>query len=268
MKASRPVPSLALLALCALTACGSTPRLPPAALAPAVERTDATDDRAMHLALIVRMQHEGAWYASLAHIDAHRARHGNSAALQVLRADALRETGRLDDADAAYRGLTQGREAAAAWHGLGLVTARRGDPATASTHLERAVRLDPLNAVYVSDLGFARMQAGQHAAAREPLAQAAELAPADPRAIANLATWLMVGGDVAGAARLMDEAGLPPGTRDEVHRLSQALRSAPQARMPPAASGGSQQTASGAFSPPRTMLQRFGGADDLQEVSR
>jgi hypothetical protein len=69
------------------------------------------------------MQQQGAWYASLAHVDAFRQRYGDRPALRLLQADALRETGQADAAIALYRELSSGPQAAAAAHGLGLIAA-------------------------------------------------------------------------------------------------------------------------------------------------
>ncbi|KAG0927279.1 hypothetical protein G6F32_012934 [Rhizopus arrhizus] len=87
------------------------------------------DSRNAYLELIARMQQQGAWYASLAHVDAFRQRYGDRPALRLLQADALRETGQADAAIALYRELSTGPQAAAAAHGLGLIAAHRADAA-------------------------------------------------------------------------------------------------------------------------------------------
>jgi len=105
---------------------------------------DAVDTRGTYLDLIRRMQKQGAYYASLAHIEAFRQRHGDSPALRLLQADALRHTGQLDAAGTLYDGLTRGEQAAAAWHGLGLIAAQRDQDAVAEAALARAAQLTPL----------------------------------------------------------------------------------------------------------------------------
>ncbi|KAG0926630.1 hypothetical protein G6F60_015025 [Rhizopus arrhizus] len=85
------------------------------------------------------MQQQGAWYASLAHVDAFRQRYGDRPALRLLQADALRETGQADAAIALYRELSTGPQAAAAAHGLGLIAAHRDDAAGS----EQTVRPGP-----------------------------------------------------------------------------------------------------------------------------
>jgi hypothetical protein len=100
------------------------------------------------------MQQQGAWYASLAHVDAFRQRYGDRPALRLLQADALRETGQADAAIALYRELSSGPQAAAAAHGLGLIAARRDDDAGSEQALARATQLQPLNTDYLGDLAM------------------------------------------------------------------------------------------------------------------
>ncbi|MER2178532.1 MAG: Flp pilus assembly protein TadD, partial [Stenotrophomonas maltophilia] len=103
------------------------------------------DDKQLYAELIAKMQQQGAYYASLAHVDAYRQRYGDSPQLRLLNADALRETGQREAALTMYASLTSGPQAAAAWHGLGLVAARDGDAVRAEQALAKAVQLQPLN---------------------------------------------------------------------------------------------------------------------------
>lgn len=119
------------------------------------------DSRNAYLELIERMQQQGAWYASLAHVDAFRQRYGDPPALRLLQADALRETGQADAAVTLYRDLSSGPQAAAAAHGLGLIAARRDDDAGSEQALAQATQLQPLNTSYLGDLGYARLRAGR-----------------------------------------------------------------------------------------------------------
>ena len=219
---------LLTVALSAACSSGLTAYRPdPMHLAP--DEKPAQDDKRMYLELIAQMQRQGAYYASLAHVDAYRQRYGDAPALRLLQADGLRETGQLQAARALYASLTGGPQAAAAWHGLGLLAARAGDAAQAEQALARAVQLQPLNTDYLGDLGFARLRAGQLAQAREPLAMAAELAPGNVKANANLAVWALLRDDTGMAEQIMRSAGLPDAARQEVQRL------ATQLRLPPAA---------------------------------
>lgn len=273
---------LLLTTLAACTACGAAHnayRPDPLSLAPL--ESPPQDDKRMYLDLIGQMQRQGAYFASLAHVDAYRQRYGDSPALRLLQADGLRETQQVDAARAIYTSLANGPQGAAAWHGLGLIAARAGDAAQAETSLARAVQLQPLNTDYLGDLGFARLRAGQLAQAREPLAKAAELAPGNVKANANLAVWALLRNDTAMAEQIMRSAALPDAARAEVQRLAQQLRQAPTAIAPPAAATPivvaevprtRPPVAAGAPRPPRadarlapSMLERFGGIDPATE---
>lgn len=182
------------------------------------------DDKQLYAELIAKMQQQGAYYASLAHVDAYRQRYGDSPQLRLLNADALRETGQREAAMTMYNSLTSGPQAAAAWHGLGLIAARDGDAARAEQALARAVQLQPLNTGYLGDLGFARLRAGDWSRAQEPLAKAAELSPGSAKANANLAVWALLRGQNEMAETIMRNARLTEAAQAEVRRLADQLR--------------------------------------------
>lgn len=243
--------SLALLAM-----------LLPAAASPAAEGSDA----GMYLQLIGRMQQQGAWFASLAHIQAYRQQHGDSAGLQLLHADALRNTGSSDHARPLYQGLLRGPHRAAALHGLGLLAMATGDHGQAIEQLAAASSLAPLRADYLGDLGYARLTAGQLDAARAPLAQAAELTPDDGRAVANLALWQLLAGNHQAALQMMQRAGLPDTTVQAVQAQAVRLRQPSPAPASPALAAAPNEPAPGnaglpgagaAVRPPGSMLERF-----------
>ncbi|WP_414540726.1 Flp pilus assembly protein TadD [Stenotrophomonas forensis] len=193
------------------------------------------DSRNAYLELIARMQQQGAWYASLAHVDAFRQRYGDRPALRLLQADALRETGQADAAIALYRELSTGPQAAAAAHGLGLIAAHRDDDAGSEQSLARATQLEPLNTDYLGDLGYARLRAGQFDQAREPLAKALELSPGNAKATANLALWAMLRGDTATAERLAQQANLNEDSRRGIQQQAEQIRARLQQRQAAAA---------------------------------
>ncbi|GHH59860.1 tetratricopeptide repeat protein [[Pseudomonas] boreopolis] len=253
---------------CLLAACAHGGYMRPPVAAETLSEPSPQDDRGMYLELIRRMQREGAYYASLAHIDAYRKRFPDTPVLRSLQAEALRRTGRGDEAAEIYRGLLKGPEAAAAWHGLGLIAATQERSGDAEFALAKAVELDPLNVDYLGDLGFNRLRNGQAEEARAPLAQAAELAPGDPRAAANLALWMLLHGQASQAEAIMRQATLPDATRNEVYRLAGNLRNARPRPAPGAAPGVASTPPSSVpatAAPPRpgivappSMLERFG----------
>lgn len=200
----------------------------------AADKADARttpDNQQMYLSLIREMQERDMYFASLAHIDAYKQKYGDSPDIDLLQADALRETGQDSVAEAAYRKLLSTQKAAAAWHGLGLLAGKRGDFAGAALALGRASRDDPTEPVYLSDLGYALMRSGDIAAARIPIAQAAELAPGNRKIISNLALYLVVAGQHRKADEVMDKAQLPKPTRQAIARLARDIARQPRARV-------------------------------------
>lgn len=259
-----------LLAACGKTLGGYPNHAPTASLV--APGANARDDKTVYMDLIRQMQQQGAYYASLAHIDAYRQRFGSTLELRRRQADALRATGQFDAARDIYRSLLSGEEAAAAWHGLGLVEAQSGNAAAADEALLKATQLEPVNAAYLSDLGYARLCDGQTAQAKDPLAMAAELDPTNAKVIANLALWAMLTGDTVHANAIMQRGQLPVDSQDDVRRLAVQLAShrthttAPASRpAAPSASSASSASASAksqgstpaSADVPASMLQRF-----------
>nr|WP_311526814.1 tetratricopeptide repeat protein [uncultured Ralstonia sp.] len=194
---------------------------------------------ATYLSLIRKMQEQGLYYASLAHIDAYQQRYGRAPEIMLLRADALRETDQLTAADAEYRaavGATSAMGAstqggllnAAAWRGLGIVAGRQGNFAQAARRLQVAAQANPTDANTASDLGYALMRAGEVEQARVPLMQAQQMAAASPKIASNLVIWLTVNDRKDDAASLASHAQLTPSARkaidEDVARVRGAWR--------------------------------------------
>lgn len=194
---------------------------------------------ATYLALIRRMQEQGLYYASLAHIDAYQQRYGRGPEIMLLRADALRETDQLAAADAEYRAVVGATSAlgagtqggllnAAAWRGLGIVAGRQGNFAEAARRLQVAAQANPTDASTASDLGYALMRSGEVEQARVPLMQAQQMAATSPKIAGNLVIWLTVNDRKDDAASLAAHAQLTASARkavdDDVARVRAAWR--------------------------------------------
>ncbi|WP_081488889.1 pilus assembly protein TadD [Cupriavidus basilensis] len=152
------------------------------------------DDKSVYLGLIGKMQEEGLYFASLAHIDVYEKRFGASPAMTLMRADALRETSQDAAAEQAYRSLAGTSAQARAYHGLGLIAGRRNDFAAAATEFRLAASADPTNAQVANDLGYALMRTGALPEARVPVMQALQLDGKNPRVVSNAAVWLAADG--------------------------------------------------------------------------
>lgn len=161
------------------------------------------DSPGMYLALIDKMQSEGMYYASLAHIDAYEKRFGRSPESTLRRADALRQTDQADAARAAYEGLLKSSLAARGYRGLGLLSGQAGQFDDAAAQFRHASDLEPTDALILSDLGYALMRAGCVDEARVPLMKASELARDNVKVLRNLVLYLLVSGQSDAAQAVM-----------------------------------------------------------------
>jgi Flp pilus assembly protein TadD len=259
----------ALLGACAskgLTGYGVGSQTERAMMAQQTNQEPAPDTPGMYLGLIDQMQSQGLYFASLAHIDAFEKQYGASPDTIVLRADALRMTDQLAAASTAYAQLLKTPFAARGHRGLGLVAGASGDFALAAQELQLAAGLAPTDAVILSDLGYARLRAGNVEGARVPLMQAAELDQQSPKVIANLVLYLLASGADAQAFAVMDQQKLYPDVRAAIRsdaaKVAAAARAQPREAPTQAQSGvgggvaGTVASAQGIETAPR-LLQRF-----------
>jgi len=235
-------------------------------------RDAAPDTPGMYLGLIDRMQAQGLYYASLAHIDAYEKQYGASPDSILLRADALRATDQPDASAAAYTQLLNTPLAARGYRGLGLLAGASGDFEHASQSLDHAATLAPTDVATLSDLGYARLRAGDIAGARVPLMKAAELDGHNQKVIGNIVLYLLADGQTARAQALVKEQKIAPEVRaqirDEAAKVAAASRarrvSEPRATKPRAPAAASAPLAPVAsvqagqsIDQPQRVLQRF-----------
>ncbi|GAB2881089.1 pilus assembly protein [Paraburkholderia jirisanensis] len=264
--ALRRLPVLLVPLVCALIgACsvnpsgyGVGPQAERAAMQQQGTHEPAPDTPGMYLALIDRMQAQGLYYASLAHIDAYDKQYGVSPDSILLRADALRATDQSAASVAEYTKLLDTPLAARAYRGLGLLAGSAGDFRTAVDALAHAAQLAPTDAATLSDLGYARLRAGDIAGARVPLMKAAELDSRNPKIVGNVVLYLNADGQGKRAQALMNEQQLAPAVRarirDETLKVqaaaSRARVSQADARTPAVASARNNELV-------EPLLQRF-----------
>ncbi|WP_175624721.1 MULTISPECIES: tetratricopeptide repeat protein [Oxalobacteraceae] len=183
----------------------------------------ALDNKQVYLDMIKKMQERSLYFASIAHIDAYQKNYGSSPEIQRMYADALRATGQEDAAEKQYKSILNSSEASAAWHGLGLLEAQRGNSAAAIANFREASRLNPTNAAILSDLSYALMNDGNVGDARMPLMQAVEMAPGSRKVISNLALFFLLSGEAQKANSLMAEANMPSDVRTEIYKRKEAI---------------------------------------------
>jgi Flp pilus assembly protein TadD len=194
-----------------------------AALQQSQQKQDAPDTPGMYLALIDRMQSQGLFYASLAHIDAYEKQYGSTPDTILLRADALRQTGQAEASADAYTKLLNTPLAARGYRGLGLLAGTAEEFAKASEEFDAATRLQPTDALTLSDLGYSRLRLGDVAGARVPLMKAAELAQDNPKILSNFALFLLAEGQAAAAQGLIAQQKFSPEVQQAIRADAQRI---------------------------------------------
>jgi len=266
MRAARcvvPGIALALLGACAKDmGYGVGAQAERQALIQQANRDPAPDTPGMYLGLIDRMQSQGLYFASLAHIDAFEKQYGVTPDTILLRADALRMTDQPEASANAYARLLPSPLAARGHRGLGLIAGASGDFTRAADELQQAAQLAPTDASVLSDLGYARMRAGDINGARVPLMKAAELDQNNPKIASNVALYLLADGETDRAQAVMNQQKFSLEVRTAIRSEAAKVVAATRAQAPGA--GRSQGTQPGPVAsnqammePAPRLLQRF-----------
>jgi protein O-GlcNAc transferase len=124
------------------------------------------------------------------------------AADALVEAGALLASGRLDEAEAAYRAVAESGRAAEVVHGIGLVRLQRGDTAGALPLLQAAAAISA-EPRFTQNLSVALVRAGRAEEAVAALRALIGRAPAYVPAYGALADLLAGGGDPGGAAEAL-----------------------------------------------------------------
>ncbi|RQU71257.1 pilus assembly protein [Burkholderia cenocepacia] len=221
------------------------------------QKQSVPDTPGMYLGLIQRMQAQGLYYASLAHIDAYDKTYGVMPESILLRADALRMTDQPATSAAVYAQLLKTPLAARGYRGLGLLAGAAGDFDRAVQALTQASELAPTDPSLLSDLAYAKLRSGDVVGARVPLMKAAELDQRNPKIVSNLALYLFAAGRAQDAQRLMNQQHLSPEIRKDINgdatKIAAAVRAQQRAiATPPVVSR------PGATTPITPMANNFG----------
>jgi predicted TPR repeat methyltransferase len=153
-------------------------------------------------------------------------RRSRSVAADVARAMALHREGRLDEAEALYRGVLRADPAQFdALHLLGVVEGQHGRFEAALPLLERAVALRPDNAAALNNLGNTLAGLRRHADAVTRYEQALALRSGNPRALRNRGTSLRRLGRLDEAMQSFEQAlAIDPTYADAVISRAELLQ--------------------------------------------
>jgi len=140
-----------------------------------------------------------------------------------LAGDALSGAGRIDEAIAAYRLALQSDLAPQAYNGIGRAQSIRGNWVLAAENFRQAATLDPANATYLNNFGYAQLKQDFRGPALAPvvseLQRAHELDPDSNLIRTNLALALSLSGSRAQLLALLDTVP-DPARRKEIAAFS------------------------------------------------
>jgi tetratricopeptide (TPR) repeat protein len=140
-----------------------------------------------------------------------------------LAGDALAGAGRTDEAIASYRQALQSDFAAQAYNGIGRTLSADGKWILAAENFHQAATLDPTNATYLNNFGYAQLKQNFRGPALAPvlseLQRAHELDPDSNLIRANLALALALSGSRTQFLAFLDTIS-DPGRRKEIAAFS------------------------------------------------
>ncbi|MCP2073770.1 UNVERIFIED_ORG: Flp pilus assembly protein TadD [Pseudomonas lini] len=163
-------------------------------------------DQELALNLADDMANDGRLYASLANLEGLPE---DLVQVRLRKARVLRLMGR-NEAEPLYKSLLGTCLAADGEHGLGQLAAAKNDHATATQHLERAVRMTPTDGRMRNDLGVVYLNQRRIPEARFEFMTAMELKQSDSLAALNMVTLLIYQDNWKQAAELANMANLSP----------------------------------------------------------
>ncbi|MBC3363788.1 tetratricopeptide repeat protein [Pseudomonas sp. SWRI154] len=163
-------------------------------------------DQELALNLADDMANDGRLYASLANLEGLPE---DLVQVRLRKARVLRLMGR-SEAEPLYKSLLGTCLAADGEHGLGQLAAARNDHASATEHLERAVRMAPTEGKIRNDLGVVYLNQRRIPQARFEFMTAMELQRSDSLAALNMVTLLIYQDNWKQAAELANMAKLSP----------------------------------------------------------
>lgn len=180
-------------------------------------------DRQMAVRMLQETQTQGRYFASLAYAEAMEKEYGADPEIMVLRAEAQRQTGQLEQAAHTFNALLNTPVAARAYQGLGLIAGSQQHFEQAAHFLKQAAGRDPTNAILQSDLAYAYLRSGRPQEARLALGKAAELAPETPKILSNMALYLLVSQETQRAGFVMQQAGMDAATQQAVVQMAEQI---------------------------------------------
>lgn len=211
----------AVLAAALLAACADPAYAAPAAPSPADTVLDGPAQKSLYLGIINGLVQQKRYAAAIAFLDEYATKQVPDARYEMLRGDAMLGAGRHDEAVTAYTAALGYGAQAPAYNGIGRAMSQQKCWAEATLNFRRASSLDPTNAEYLNNVGYAELQQQlpNAAAAMGDLRQAHELEPGSALIRNNLILAAAINQDQAQYTALLNSIG-DPRERTDVARFA------------------------------------------------
>lgn len=178
-------------------------------------------DIGMRLDVVRKLMQQGQLYAALAHLDSLEA---DDLQVQYLRAEALRQSRRYDEAEPVYQRLLGSCLNGEANHGLGLIAGRQGDIDKAEGLLEQAAKLLPIDPRIRNDFGYVLLLKGQYLLAQREFMTAIELDNDSLRAKSNLIVLYFLQNKNDRATNYAKKAGLDSALLSDLRQEAEQIK--------------------------------------------
>jgi len=211
---------IAGLSLLMLGGCATNGQAPWATLMSPATCPKPGSDQELSLSLADEMANDGKLHASLANLQNLP---DSLPQVRQRQAKAYRLLGR-NEAEPLYRSLLGTCMAAEGEHGLGQLSAAKGDNGQAMAHLQRAAKLAPTDEKIRNDLGVVYLNQLRIEDARFEFMTAMELKQSDQLAALNLVTLLIYQDNWGQAAQLVSQLGLSPEQVTEAQIRAEKLK--------------------------------------------
>ncbi len=214
---------ICLLLALVLSGCASPPDKFAVPSSPPDQALTPASESNLYLGVVNGLIQQGRYEAAIAFLAQYQKSQPPSPRYYKLVGDALSGAGRYDEAVASYRQALKSDYAAQAYNGIGRTLSLRGLWAEAAENFRKAAVLDPSNATYLNNFGYAQLKQDFRGPALQPvvreLERAHELDPGSALIRNNLALALALSGAKDKYRAFLDTIA-DPGQRKDVAAFS------------------------------------------------
>lgn len=199
---------LPILACLALSACAHEEQAPVRDMAENTQTLSSQAQSDLYLGVVDGLIRQERFEAAIAFLAKYQKSAPLTPRYHKLAGDALAGAGRTEEALSAYRVALNSDLAASAYNGMGRALSAKGRWAEAAENFHQAATLDPANAIYLNNFGYAQLKQNYRGPALAPVVsefkRAHELDPASSLIRNNFALALALAGRMSELQVLLD----------------------------------------------------------------